>query len=281
MTKTVNDLQTGFDLTYETRKHGKNSSVSSHIHNYHEIYYLIKGNARYFINNEFIDLEQGDIILVKKGLIHKTLYDLKNPCERLLICFDDKFIDKNEKLSADLVQNIKISLFSPTIHHKSENLILEMKQEFESDELMKTDMCKHMLTELLILFLRNTGTANRKKLSGNEKTIQNASKFISDNCHENLSLGNISKRYAMSECYFSRLFKKYTGFGVTEYINEIRISHAEELLKNTNLKITDISSMCGFNDSNYFSSVFKKKKGVSPHIFSNIYKNRKRNDKNV
>ena len=275
MPKTVNDLQGGFDLTYGARRHGKQSSVTSHIHNYFEIYYLIKGKARYFVNNEFIDLEHGDIIIVKQGLLHKTIYDLKNPCERLLICFDLSFVGEKIYEIACGIQSIKISTISPVMHQRAENLILGMKQEFESDEKNKNDMLRLMLSELIVLFSRNKNKITDKQLSDNEIMIQDAAKYLSDRYSDNLNLDDISKKYAVSACHFSRLFKKYTGFGVTDYITEVRISKAEELLKNTELKITEIASECGYNDSNYFASVFKRKKGMTPHMFSGIYKKRK------
>lgn len=278
MPKTVNDLQSGFDLTYGVRRHGKQSSVTNHIHNYFEIYYLIKGKARYFVNNEFIDMEQGDIIIVKQGLIHKTIYDLKNPCERLLICFDMGFVGKNMYETAKEVKSIKIPSLSPVMHERAENLILGMKQEFESNEKHKHDMLRFMLSELIVLFSRNKNNFTDKQLSDNEIMIQDAAKYISDKYGDNLSLEDISRKFAVSSCHFSRLFKKYTGFGVNDYITEVRISKAEELLKNTDYKITEIASRCGYNDSNYFASVFKRKKGMTPHMFSEIYKKRKRSE---
>ena len=51
------------------------------------------------------------------------------------------------------------------------------------------------------------------------------------------------------------------------YINDVRLSRAAEMLKNTDNKITYIAFLCGFEDSNYFSTAFKKKYGISPKIY--------------
>ena len=58
-----------------------------------------------------------------------------------------------------------------------------------------------------------------------------------------------------------------TGKTITEYINEVRLKKSIELLKSGNVNITEIAIICGFNDVNYFSRLFKKKYGVSPTKF--------------
>jgi AraC-like DNA-binding protein len=68
----------------------------------------------------------------------------------------------------------------------------------------------------------------------------------------------------MSEAHFCRTFKKLYGQSVIAHINELRVDKAEQLLQNTPLTITEIAFSVGFNDANYFSRVFRKKRGVSP-----------------
>jgi len=58
--------------------------------------------------------------------------------------------------------------------------------------------------------------------------------------------------------------QKVTGNNVTEYLNRVRIHQAKQLLKETNMKIYEISGRVGFRDSHYFGIVFKKIMGLSP-----------------
>ena len=71
----------------------------------------------------------------------------------------------------------------------------------------------------------------------------------------------------MSPAYFSRKFKSVTGFGFKEYLTNIRIREAAQLLINTGKSVTDIALECGFGDGNYFGDAFKKIKGISPRDF--------------
>jgi len=102
--------------------------------------------------------------------------------------------------------------------------------------------------------------------------MQDAAKFITGNCRLELSHEFLSKKYSMSPSHFSKQFKHITGVGLSEYINVSRISLAEKLLVKTNKTITEIAGECGFNDSNYFASVFKQIKGITPKKYSMMCK---------
>ena len=129
-------------------------------------------------------------------------------------------------------------------------------------------MCKNLLRQLLILMSREDVTLNKENLTGTPLVIQNAAKYITANFGENLTLDNLSEQFAMSPSYFSKSFKQFTGLGLNEYITAVRIYNAKKMLKDTTLTVTEVSLRCGFNDSNYFATVFKKINGVSPKRYS-------------
>lgn len=81
---------------------------------------------------------------------------------------------------------------------------------------------------------------------------------------ENIRLQDFSDRYFFSREYLSRLFKAKYGTGIYEYLTEVRMKRAEELLKKPEESISDISSRVGFTDSNYFSRAFRSYSGKTP-----------------
>ena len=88
--------------------------------------------------------------------------------------------------------------------------------------------------------------------------IENAKKYIENNYKLQLSYKDVAKAVFISPSYFLNLFKQETGFTFVDYLTNIRIDKAKELLLSTGLNINQIAYEIGFNNSNYFSSLFKK-----------------------
>lgn len=84
---------------------------------------------------------------------------------------------------------------------------------------------------------------------------------------EKLSMDDISAagRVCRSRCF--ELFKEYIRKTPFDYLNEYRISKSIDMLKNTDMNITEIALRCGFGSSSYFAEVFKKYIGRSPKQF--------------
>lgn len=87
--------------------------------------------------------------------------------------------------------------------------------------------------------------------------------FMRQNYVRDLSLGEIAEHVALNESYFSGLFKKDTGKSVTEYLNQIRIEKAKELIAGTNAKNYEIAEQVGISNPSYFSTIFKKQTGLT------------------
>ena len=70
-----------------------------------------------------------------------------------------------------------------------------------------------------------------------------------------------------SRWYFSREFKKNLGLSVPQYVMELRLQQAEELLQSTQYSVKEIAEMCGFRNTAYFIRCFSEMFGVTPSIF--------------
>ncbi len=90
----------------------------------------------------------------------------------------------------------------------------------------------------------------------------------------NLSREQIAKHVNIHEAYVSKLFKLYTGVTLSDYILQKRISLAEELLKNTQKNIKEISFAVGYTDPLYFTKKFKLVKKTSPQAYRKLIQNK-------
>ncbi|WP_310604708.1 response regulator [Anaerosporobacter sp.] len=109
---------------------------------------------------------------------------------------------------------------------------------------------------------------NAESLVVNNKIIVQIMEFINQKYQDyELSVSEISDHVYLTPNYMMMLFKKRMGKTVLQYLTEVRMEAAKELLKDGRIKLTEVAIKVGFRDSNYFSKVFHKYVGVSPRIY--------------
>jgi AraC-like DNA-binding protein len=96
------------------------------------------------------------------------------------------------------------------------------------------------------------------------KHINKAKMIIMENLHIPITPQMIAERLNMSYSWFRRIFKQYIGISPAQYIIEIKIQKSKELLTNTSMSSKEISFEMGFDNPDYFCTIFKKKTGFSP-----------------
>jgi len=111
-------------------------------------------------------------------------------------------------------------------------------------------------------------TSRREESSNNVVDI--AKEYIKNNYSKPLSLDEVSYYVNISPYYFSKIFKEGTGENFIEYLTNIRIEKAKELLGNSDYSMKEICVMVGYSDPNYFSRSFKKNVGVTPTEYKEL-----------
>lgn len=96
------------------------------------------------------------------------------------------------------------------------------------------------------------------------KIIESAVIFMKENYTKDISLEILSKRFNISQAYFCRLFKKELGVNFKDYLIELRLEKAKELLLSSEMKIYEVAGIVGYEDQRYFSELFKCKVGLTP-----------------
>lgn len=91
--------------------------------------------------------------------------------------------------------------------------------------------------------------------------------FINDNCKENPSIKAVADEVCLSPDYAARIFKADTGLTVKEYLNQVKVQKAIKLLRQDSQSIATVAYETGFENSSYFSTVFKQITGLSPSQF--------------
>ena len=123
------------------------------------------------------------------------------------------------------------------------------------------DQMQKWFEEKILYVCRNIFS---KKDKSNTDVIKLAKNYIEINYAKDIDLDEVSKYLQISPYYFSKIFKKKTGKNFIEYLTQIRIEHAKDLLCNSSMSMKEICMEIGYSDANYFSRIFKKHVGLSP-----------------
>lgn len=109
--------------------------------------------------------------------------------------------------------------------------------------------------------------------------IEDSIQYIQEHYRERLKLSQVASRVYMNTQYFSRVFKRELGISFTEYVNQLKIKYACQLLETTNYPAYRIASECGFTDPSYFNRVFCLYMNQTPQKYKKSYKMEKDNQR--
>lgn len=254
-------------IVEHTKSDALNEKPQVHLHNYHELYFLLSGARQYFIEHTIYNVEPGELVIVPKNQLHCTTKHLSTGYDRYLIYCSDEFIKPIRDLSVntefDKIFNSGCISFPVSQSERIKSLIISMEQELKSDDQFSRLLASGKLNEIISYTLRY----GKPKLYESEKTairIQKVARYISENYAEPITLKDVAQMAYMDSSYFSRQFKKLTGFGFVEYLTEVRIKAAVQLLQSSSFSVNEIAEKCGFSSANYFRDVFRKLYKMSP-----------------
>lgn len=135
----------------------------------------------------------------------------------------------------------------------------EYRAIYNSQNLRQAMDCLRRLLSLMADFL----CANRS--GGARMQIRKAKRYIDNHLGEcELSLQRVAEEFSMSPGYFSTEFHKQLGYTFTEYLTMARIQRASELLSHSSLHVYEVAQAVGYENTTYFSTIFKRRYGVSP-----------------
>ena len=120
--------------------------------------------------------------------------------------------------------------------------------------------------------LEYSDPAIRKPKSENLTIVERAENYIEMNFAEDISMEEIARKLHVHPSHLMRAFKKEKGITISNYRNLRRNKEAKELIRYSNLSMTEIAIMVGFSNSQFFSKFFKEVEGITPGEFKKLKK---------
>ncbi len=230
-----------------------------HYHGYFEIYLLDAGTCSYFIDNKVYQMKSGDLVLIPPGILHKANYTHEANARRLIWC-SAQYVPQDV---ADRLPDMPHFYRNPALLSEITAILEQIEREGTREDGFTEHVLMHYMHLFFYTLVRGSeGCAHA--ICGNPY-IEQAVLYIKAHYDRALPLAEVARHIAVSPEHLSRVFKKETGFGFSEYLTALRLQRAEAMIKeNPKRRISAVAFVCGFNDSNYFSEKFKQVYGYSP-----------------
>lgn len=245
----------------------RGTEIAEHVQECDEITYAISGKATVYTGGKAEEISKGQIHFVKKGIAHRIVAHEGNNFRYICIGYVPC---KNYETTRDIFKSLEsVNSFIATdlgnIRILSEMLINESYTKESYNNVMLNAYMVQIITEICRLYngsKKNSGNKYQNSYSG--LAIYHALRYIDRNYLEINSIKEISEKLSYSEYYLAHIFKEKMGVSIKQYITEKKVAEGCNLLKNSNLSITEISDKLGYSSPHSFSQNFKKITGVSP-----------------
>lgn len=243
-----------------------------HHHARIEMNYVKKGTCMIHLDKETINFQEGEIMIICSNVEHTFEAGSKGTTLMQLEFLPEIFtsIDSTMKLSSIGLGQASVNLFSEQNHLiKIVNNVLIMRviQRILDELSSKKTYFQHLVVmyyaELLILITRYMDE-NILPVCNNY-AMKRAITFVRSHYKEDISVSIVAEEAGIGERHLRNLFVKYLNLSPLEYLNQIRINKAVELLRNTEKSVKEVCFECGFKSPQYFSRIFKLQMNVSPH----------------
>lgn len=241
----------------------------AHRHEFFEVHYIDSGKG---INKSDKgeseeDLRFGTIYLAKPGEIHEHYSQIEDPFAIYFIGFD--LLNKDSLEPAENELRAHLTSLSG-MHYNAfylKPVFLKIIQELSDDLFGKEFVIKGLMLQLITELARkniqadvlNSGITQLDHNVGIQESIQ----LLLSNPQKKIKLQELADCARMSQSNYRRLFKKYTGQNVNEYIKNFKMNLARELLM-SNCSVKDTAYRLGYESPEHFSKAFKKFLGFSP-----------------
>jgi two-component system response regulator YesN len=179
----------------------------------------------------------------------------------------NNMIDKLKLYPTSCIHNFIINLFIDLFNSLSSidiNIQKVRQEKFDYSKLVKTVSLaeiKEWTREMAEILMEQVlpDSENSSTLF-----VRKALKYIKERFDQDLSLDEVASHVYLNPAYFCRLFKQETGENFSNYLVDLRMKKAIEIMRNSNHKISELGTMVGYRNSKYFSRVFKNYTGYTP-----------------
>ena len=248
------------------RRDGEFHRSDAHYHRQMEIFYLLEGSVVIVVDSKTFHVEKGGILVIPPLTLHSSIYSNVHNSRMVINC-------SPSHLPPELADAVDAPFYiqpRPESEGEIDLLFRSIQKEYGSGKDYREQALVHWISLLTICLLRLRPRAATPTVT--EDFIEQAISYIQRQYAGRIRITETAQYCGVTPEHLSRTFKQKTNLHFNEYVLSYRLKQAEiQLIANQTRTITDVAYSCGFNDSNYFSSCFKKLYGITPSEFRRRY----------
>lgn len=283
------------DILYELRTHQRHSHLNFalvdgthqcdfaiHRHDFSELFIVQEGSGDHSVGSRSYPLSKGDVFVIHGDVEHgfqnvdnlklvNLMFDaqapfFENSALRLLPGYQALF-NVEPKARQSLEYKAKLNLNEAQLA-KVHHILQEISNEYFTANIGFEAMLNSLMRQLIVTLARlyQGSDSHSPKLT---LALSRALVFIEQSFNDvTVNSDKIADAAFISKRQLERLFRQFLQTSPNQYLRNTQLKHATRLLKeDTHLSIVELSELCGFSDSNYFSKCFKQAYGVSPREY--------------
>jgi AraC-like DNA-binding protein len=247
----------------------------------HRITYVCGGKGSIEVEDIPYSCKKGDLFYWGPEVKYAVHRDTVDPLTLLNIHFDFTPFHKDKKFAppAVLIQNFIPEMITEKIefsdmtelncpfhimdYYQGESGLLQIIEEYKMKKIFYLQNINGMLLSFLISLARYLSVEKNKK-KDSHKIAEQVINYIHAHYNEPLTNSDISKVFNFHPNYINRLIHSYTGISLHQYVLNVKLHKASEMLHSSSVSITKIAQELGFSDISHFSKAFKNKLGYNP-----------------
>ncbi|MBP1963645.1 helix-turn-helix domain-containing protein [Paenibacillus aceris] len=240
--------------------------------------YIQEGTCSFRIDHQTHSFTAGQFCLVQPGslLYLEGLTNTVTPYIHFDLCFNTERENSFPTRPGQIDLSAYMHLMQPTIKDlygidlpvhvlpskplKLKETLLQVIEQAEQQDPLIQLKTQHLVTEIIISLLETY----YQQPYASAHTFDWITSYFSHHLSDPITLEDMAARANLSISRFSIMFKQRYGISPHQYLMNMRVNHAKELLTNTDLSQESIASYCGFADLHHFSKTFKKRTGLTP-----------------
>ena len=244
-----------------------------HWHDKCEVCKMISGSCGFLVDGKLVEAKQGDIIFIDENSFHQFVTN-DDRREMKMIQFTKNVITDSQIPFVPLKTYVSAEELHaiPGLEEKLDFLLdIVIAEQSVTGSVLKNPYLKSIVEAFYHLMARYF--ADDKNTVKKDKTkFHDVLEYIKNHYTEDITVNDIGAKLYMSRTQLAYLFSKYTGLGINEYINTLRVRHVNNLLLQDK-SITDAAVESGFSSIRTFNHVYKKYTGITPTEYVNTFVN--------